>query len=199
MFHPATLLLAWAGLAVAQAFLDPRDLALLLGVAVLAAFIVAPARFRQMLKRARWLLASIAFLFAFSTPGLMVPGFVGELGVTQDGVALAAEHVARLTLLLATLALLHEYLGTAGIVAGLYWLGAPLARIAGLRERIVVRLILVLDLIESDARRSGWRDWLEAGGDAGPSVLQLEIRAIGWRDRLAMGAMMLACGMLIAW
>ncbi|HEX8988445.1 MAG TPA: hypothetical protein VF816_10820 [Rhodocyclaceae bacterium] len=197
MFHPATLLLAWAGFAFALPALPLRVLAGLLVLVLILALWLARPRALALWRRARWLLLSIAVLFAFATPGLLVPGLPGRLGVTIDGLQLAGEHIGRLLLLLTSLALLHERLGTRGLVSGLYWLLGPLSRWPGLRERIVVRLMLVVEFVEND-RRGAWRDWLEERQDAGPAQLPLEVRTARWHDRVAMLA--LACALaVLAW
>lgn len=194
MFHPATLLLAWAGFALALSRLPLEILgALLVPVLILAAW-AARRRTLMLLRRARWLLLSIAVLFCFATPGLLIPGPLGAFGMTQDGATAAAEHVSRLVLLLATLALLHEHLGTRGFVAGLYWLLTPLAHWRGLRDRIVVRLMLVVEFIEND-HRGGWKYWLDERHDAGPDTLPLKVRRPRWQDRIAMVAVV---GALVA-
>lgn len=166
----------------------------LLAPALLLAAWTARPRTLALLRRARWLLLSIAALFAFSTPGLLVPGPLGRLGMTQDGLVLAGEHVARLLLLLVTLALLHERLSTRGLVGGLYWLLAPLSRWSGWRDRIVVRLMLVIEFVEND-KRGAWRDWLEERQDSGPTSLPLEIAPARWQDRLVVAALI---GALVA-
>ena len=185
MFHPATLLLAWAGFALLLPLLPLVALALLLPLALFPALLIARMRTLILLRRARWLLLSLAVLFAFATTGLAVPGPLGGIGMTQDGLHLGGEHLLRLVLLLATLSLLHERLGTAGFVAGLYWLLGPLGRWSGLRERIVVRLMLVVEYVEHGAAAGGWRAWLEEG-DGGPSHLTLAIRRTRWPDWLAL-------------
>lgn len=197
MFHPATLLFVWAGFVLALPLLPSLVLAALLVPALVPAFLFAPVRTRAMLRRARWLLLSIAVLFAFATPGLAVPGWPGQAGMTQDGLLLAAEHLARLVVLLATLALLHERLGTAGFVSGLYWLLGPLSVWEGWRERIVVRLMLVVEFVESDQVGGGWRQWL-GEADIGPRSLALAIRQPRWSDWCVMLAAAAGVGAL-AW
>ena len=195
MFHPATLLLAWAGFACLLPVLPLAALALLLIPVFAFALYLARLRTLALIRRARWLLLSIALLFAFATPGLAAPGMLGQIGATADGLALAAEHVLRLLLLLATLALLHEHLGTAGLVTGLHWLLGPAARWRGLRERIVVRLMLVVEFVEN-GNAGGWRDWL-GEADIGPHSLTMTIRRAGWHDGLAL--LLMAGGMVAAW
>lgn len=142
----------------------------------------ARQRTGSLLRRARWLLLSIVVMFALATPGERLPGIGGDAGITYDGILLAAEHFLRLVLLLATLALLHERLGNAGLIGGLYWLLSPLSRGRKLRERIVVRLMLVLDYVEAGPAE-GWRGWLRRDVP-GPVSLSLSVVQAGWADRL---------------
>lgn len=184
MFHPATLLLIWVGVLLSLPRLPLEVLSPLTLLALAAAFAYAAQRTATLLRRARWLLVSIAVLFALSTPGLLAPQPLGRLGVTQDGLALAAEHLGRLLILLATLAILHERLGSRGIVAGLHWLLGPLRAWPGLRDRIVVRLMLVIDFVEGGVD-GGWKSWL-GETDSGPARLALEVRPARWLDWAAL-------------
>jgi hypothetical protein len=156
--HPATVLLVWVAFVVILQPLSAPGLAWAALAALPLPVLLAGNRTYVLIRRARWLLLSIAVLFALATPGERVPGGIGDLGVTYDGLRLAAEHILRLVLLLASLALLHEHLGTTGMMAGLHWLLTPLAGWRTLRERIVVRLMLVLDYVETSPG-GNWRDW----------------------------------------
>ena len=178
--HPATLLLAWGGLLVLLQTLSVTGLAWAALLLLPVSLLVAQRRMLMMLRRARWLLLSIAVLFTLATPGERLPGATGELGVTYDGLLMAAEHVLRLTLLLSTLAILHQRLGNDGLIAGLHWLLGPLAGWRELRERIVVRLMLVLDYVETEPR-GGWRGWL-SGETSGPECLSLVTGRFGHLD-----------------
>lgn len=195
MFHPATVLLAWAGYICLLPVLSLAVLTALLVPALAGAMFLARARAIALARRTRWLLLSIALLFAFATPGLSAPGLLGKIGATVDGLALAAEHVLRLLMLLVTLALLHERLGTEGLVTGLHWLLAPAAGRRGLRERIVVRLMLVVNFVE-DGNVSGWRNWL-VEADFGPQTLALTIRRASRLDVLAQ--LLIAAATATAW
>lgn len=197
MFHPATLLLLWAEFVLVLPLLPLAILAVLALLACVPALRYARTRTRVLLRRARWLFLSIALLFAFATPGLTMPGPLGQIGMTQDGLVLAVEHGARLLLLLATLAVLHEHLGTMGIVTGLHWLLGPLGRWHDWRERIVVRLMLVVEFVESGNGGGGWRDWM-GESDMGPRSLTLAIRRARWPDWLALALVAASAGAL-AW
>ncbi|MDR2000680.1 MAG: hypothetical protein LBP94_04005 [Zoogloeaceae bacterium] len=180
--HPATLLFAWGVLVVSLQSSPVSTLAWVAGALIPLALFLARRRALILLRRARWLLLSIMVLFAFATPGQRLDGFAGDMGITWDGLTLASEHVLRLVLLLVSLAVLHEGLGTSGMMAGLHWLLTPLAKWRSLRERIVVRLMLALDYVES-APTIRWRDWLNRDL-AGPDHLELATGSVGMFDWL---------------
>lgn len=186
--HPATLFLAWIALVLALQRLPLPMLSVAMALALAFAFALARGRIRILLRRTRWLMLSIFLLFAFASPGeLLFPPF-GAMGVTWDGLIQAGEHLSHLVLMLSTLALLHEGLGTAGMVAGLHALLRPLSLWHDLRERIVVRLMLVLDHVESGGGAArGWRSWLdEETFAAGPDRLALATARWGWADALCL-------------
>lgn len=160
----------------------------IVAVALPLAMTFARRRTLVLLRRTRWLFLSIMVLFALATPGQRLPGSAGDLGITYDGLLLASEHALRLLLLLTSLAVVHERLDTPGMMAGLHWLLAPLARWRTLRERIVVRLMLVLDHVEN-APTATWRDWLNRDVE-GPDRLSLTVgsfRFVDWVALLSLG------------
>lgn len=186
--HPATWLLVWAGVVLLLQSLGWRELAVVAPAALGGAFWLARHRTAGLIRRARWLLLTIAILFSFATPGQRLPGATGDLGVTLDGVVLAVEHVLRLVGVLASLAIVHQRLGNEGVISGLHLLLAPLAAFGELRRRMVVRLLLVLEYVES-APGAGWRYWLGESG-AEPSAVSLQLRALGAGD-IAVAALLL--------
>jgi hypothetical protein len=193
--HPATLLFVWGAFVLFVQPLSPPVLAFLALILVPWAFFSARRRMFLLLRRTRWLLLSIAVLFVFATPGQRLPGAMGELGVTQEGILIATEYVLRLVLLLLSLALLHERLGTSGMMAGLYWLLAPLGRWREMRTRIVVRLMLVLDHVEN-AQAKNWRTWLSEDVP-GPEHMALSVgsmRPVDWTTLVALIAVAIVFG-----
>ncbi len=156
---------------------------------LLVASVLAKARTLKLLKRARWLLLTLTLLFVLLTPGEYVPGVSGELGITYEGLRTAIEHLARLVAMLSSLALLHHRLGTQGLMAGLYSLMAAFSW----GRTTVVRLMLVLESVEQKPA-ANWREWLdESSGDVSmAAACLLEVRELTWRDRMMMGAALLA-------
>lgn len=186
-FHPAALLLAWIGFALS---LQWAGLAAVLAAAFLSlatALYFAPIRCRNLLYRSRWLLLSLAILFVFFTPGEYIDGVAGRIGITREGLVLGGEHLSRLLALLASLALLHEHLGTQGLLAGFYVLLSPLPW----REVTVVRLMLVLEDVERRPA-GGWREWLSEAGaaDGEATALSLQQQEFRMRDLVLIGALM---------
>lgn len=155
-WHPASLLLAWACFAVILQGIDWPWILFPALLCLVWAQLRAPLRNRRMLLRTRWLLLSLLILFSFFTPGEFLPGLAGEFGLTIEGVRSAVEHGGRLIALLSSLALLHELIGTLGMLSGLYFLLGP----GRWREKTIVRLMLILEWIEAK-QYPDWRVWLQ--------------------------------------
>lgn len=179
----------------------PLPLLMALALAsVLLARRFAHERSRILLWRSRWLLLSLAMLFFFATPGEYLPGVWGGVGLTYEGMQHGSEQLSRLLAMLASLALLHQRVGTHGLLAGFYWLLRPFAW----RETTVVRLMLVLEFVEQK-RQIGWREWLLAppsgpepdGATAAPDSVSLTMPPLHLQDR-ALIAALLAAGLWLA-
>lgn len=171
IFHPAALLLAWGGLALALQWAGPfASLGMaLLGLAVAQRY--APQRSRNLLRRSRWLLLSLFVLFLFFTPGEYFEGPFGTLGMTREGLTHGGEQLGRLLALLMSLALLHEHIGTQGLLVGFHWLLGPFAW----RDATVVRLMLVFEYVDHHPG-GNWREWLSASCDEGSTSEMLALR-----------------------
>lgn len=155
MLHPAALLFSWLVFATSLQWLT---VSWLMGVATACAalaFLTATKRTINLLRRSRWLLISMALLYLFATPGEFLPGLLGEIGLTYEGLSLGGEQVSRLLAMLTSLAILHQAVGTQGLLLAIHYLLKPFPW----RGATVVRLMLVLDNVEQ-RQPSGWREWL---------------------------------------
>jgi len=187
--HPAVWIASWCVYAILVQRLGLSWLgAVAVPTAGVVAMLAAPHAVR-LLRRARWLLLAIAVLFVVATPGERLPGPAGAAGLTVDGLLLAAEHLLRLVLLLATLGLLLGLLGRAGLLAGLHCLLAPLGV---RRDRLVVRLLLALEYVDGDERPQGWRDWLDGRLVPGPERLSLHVPHLRRIERAALALLAVA-------
>lgn len=195
MFHPASLLLTWAGYAIGLQWCHWTCLLPLLILTALLAFWLAAQRSWQLLWRTRWLLLSLLLLFLFATPGEYMPGIAGQLGITREGLVQGGEQIGRLLILLLSLALLHEHLGNQGLMTGLYWLLKPFSW----RDVTVVRLMLVLEYVNQQSSVSAWRQWFAEEADLSEDVdggtCRLIDQPLGWQDGLLI--LLLSAGMLI--
>jgi energy-coupling factor transport system permease protein len=192
MWHPASLLLAWLGFALALQWVSlPWQLALA-AVSIVLAGILATKRCLGLLKRSRWLLLSLCVLFLFVTPGAYLPGIWGRIGLTYEGLHQGGEQLSRLLAMLSSLALLHERIGTRGLLAAFYWWLGPFAW----RKTTVVRLMLVLEFVEQ-RRKLGWREWLvpEEGNDERPGRYSLGMPPLRLHDVFLM-AVLLTAGLI---
>jgi energy-coupling factor transport system permease protein len=196
MWHPASLLLTWLGFALLLQWVAPHWLALLALVAVLLSLFVAGERSRNLLRRSRWLLLSLLLLFLFATPGEYLPGIWGRLGLTYEGLRQGGEQLSRLLAMLSSLAVLHQQLGTQGLLTGFHWLLAPFPWC----RATVVRLFLVIEFVEQRGRL-GWREWLapEAEPAVAPDCFVLAIPALHARDRLLIACLLAALTMSVIW
>lgn len=155
MLHPATLFFSWLVFAVSLRWLSSGWVAVLAVSCVALALMLASERSINLLRRSRWVFISLVVLYLFATPGEYLPGILGDIGLTYEGIHQGGEQIGRLLAMLTSLAMLHQMLGTRGLLAGLHCLLKPFPG----REATVVRLMLVLEYVEQK-HQIGWREWL---------------------------------------
>lgn len=195
--HPSAALVLWlAGILAVQGLGYPGLLALLV-----LCFVAAPAGIAGWLafvRRARWLLLTLGGVVAYHTPGDAIAGLTWA--PTEQGVAEALLQMCRLVVMLGLLGWLYASQGRAGLVAGLWGLLRPLAALGLDCERVVVRLSLVLDNIQSGAHQAGWRTMLadQAGAVEGPESLSLFLPHWHWGDSArVLGAILMLSGVVL--
>lgn len=178
--HSGLLLLLWLAAVASIQLLPPSALAIAVLGCMLVALLLAPVRTRRLVRRVRLLLLAIVILFAWFTPGEALLVDWPRLGPTREGAALAALHAGRLLAVVCAVALLLERLSLERLVAGLHALARPLRLIGVPPERLALRLLLVLRLVEATPRARGpghWKAWLldeDEGADVEPVRLQRE-------------------------
>lgn len=181
--HPSCALIVWLAAVLGVQFVGYAGLALL----VVAALVLAPAaagRCFGYVRRARWLLLTLWLILAYNTPGEAFRDLAWA--PTYEGIAEANLQAARLIAMLACLAWLFVRLGREGMVSGLWGLLQPF-RQAGLDiERLVVRLSLVLDNLQTPPEKGAWRHMLADDTPAigGPAILHVDFVPWSVRDSL---------------
>ncbi len=117
-------------------------------LAIIVIYYLRVDAFSHMVRRMRWLFLSIFIIYAFGTPGELLPQFPVSFAPTFEGINLGWQQIEKLLLALAALALLVTRTSKEHFMLGLYMLLRPL-KLAGLNvERFAARLMLTLNYVE---------------------------------------------------
>lgn len=110
------------------------------------AFKVYP--FLHAVKRMRWLFLSLVIIYAYGTPGELVPLFPVGVAPSYEGLYLAVLQITKLLIALAALSLLMVSTPSQQMLLGLYLMLLPFKWIGFNVERFAARLMLTLDYVE---------------------------------------------------
>ncbi|WP_162888712.1 CbiQ family ECF transporter T component [Dechloromonas sp. HYN0024] len=195
--HPSCALIIWLAAVLGIQFVGYAGLGLLLA----AALVLTPGlsvRWRGYIWRARWLLLTLWLILAYNTPGEALHDLVWA--PTYEGMAEGNLQAVRLVTMLACLSWLFLHLGHAGMICGLWGLLRPLRRLGLDIERVVVRLSLVLDNLQTPPAKGAWRQMLAAQPMdlGGQTVLPITLAPWRLRDSLLVAASALSL-MGVAW
>lgn len=169
--HPSSALIVWLLAVLAVQFIAYTGMGLLVLVILLSSANVVRS-WVSYLSRARWLLLTLWLILAYNTPGEAFRDLMWA--PTYEGIAEANMQVTRLIVMLACLAWLFARLGREGLVSALWGLLEPLRRWAD-TQRLVVRLSLVLDNLQTPPEKGAWRRMLfgDSQNSSGPTSLHL--------------------------
>jgi energy-coupling factor transporter transmembrane protein EcfT len=185
--HSAVRLLLWAASVVILQSLAGNPLRWTVVALALIAAVAAPRRAVRLMFRARWLILALLTVFAWSTPGRLLWPEADWASPSAEGLALAADHCARLAGLLILVALLLQHTTRESLVGGLYTLLKPLLALGLDRTRLALRLDLVLRYSDATLPRGQWRDWLRSGPDpAATDSICLKLHPLRTADMIAM-------------
>ncbi len=187
--HPSGALIAWLLAVVGVQFASYATLGLLtLGVLVTSKAVLGI--WLKYVSRARWLLLTLWLILSYNTAGEAIRDFAWA--PTYQGVAEANIQAARLLSILACLAWLMARLGRDGLVSAIWGLLRPMGAMLGNSSRLVVRLSLVLDNLQSPQEKGAWRKILANPEMApeGPVSLFLSVTPWMLRDTLMVMAML---------
>ena len=192
--HPGAALFFWVALVIVLQTVSGVTLWIMTGAWLVIAGWVCYPTLRRLVRRIRFLLLAILILFAWMTPGQAFFPQWTTAGPTREGLLLATDHGLRLVGVVALVALLLGRGGRDFVVSGLYALMAPCRLIGLSRDRLAVRLLLVLRNAENPPP-GGWRHWLDPEPPA-TEVAPLHVQRTRFRlrDWLVFG---LAVGLLV--
>lgn len=201
--HPASLILIWLAFALCIPWLRATDLAVIAGLSLMPVLLGRFPEYLKLLRRTRWLLLSLIFVYAFATPGTpLIPAF-GSYSPSREGLWSGGIQALRLVTLLAGLALLLTAIARERFLAGLYHLLRPFTLLGVNVDRAAARVWLTLHYAEQkEAGRSG--DWgekfrmaSEGAGDGECQSVGFEVQRFCWPDYLALALGALMLGLLL--
>ena len=191
--HPTTCLVAWLLSLVAVQGLQGSLLA--------AAFLVLPLFGRQALQRAirlawgaRWLFLSLFVILAWGRAGEPVWG--GAMAPSAEGLSEALTQVGRLLLVLMAVAVLRQRLSVPEFLTAAHRLLWPLRRCGVDTDRGIVRVLLVLQYLETTPRPRDWRRLLDVPEASSSEVFELSDRHFPGRDYLIIGLLLVSVVLL---
>ncbi len=104
-----------------------------------------------MLKRMRIFYLSILLLYLWFTPGEIVFSLFDRWSPTYEGFSLAMERILALSLLVLAVETLLRLTPRNLLITGLYYLATPLVLIGVCRNQFIIRVMLTLDLVSTEA------------------------------------------------
>lgn len=163
MLHPAALFWSWLSLLVALQFWIDTRLAAISGLFLFAALIFCRQRFVLLMRRSRWILVTVVFIYAYSGNGELLWPVLGSFSPLEDGVVSGFRQLLRLLLILSSLSLLLEYSGRDGLLQALHTFLSPLASAGIDIQRVMVRLALTMEFMEKRSRKdkTSWASVIE--------------------------------------
>lgn len=194
--HSGLLIVLWLIGVAALQVLGYEALLLAVGICAVAAFSYAPRRSWRLLKRVRFILIAIAVLFGGFTPGEAVFAGWPRVSPSREGIELAIEHGGRVLAVVFCVAMLMEHLPPARLVGAIHGLLRPFERLGFPADRVAVRILLVLRLVDADVPHS-WKAWIKDDSNDlhGPiEVVRERFRMID--AAVALAAMLVMIGVL---
>ncbi len=204
--HPFVKLLLFFLLLLLAGVMDAPCLIALLLVLCVTALKLQYRGFLATLRRMRWFFFSIFLIYAFGTPGELVPQFPLSIAPSFEGLALGLLQISRLVIALAALAMLLATSSRAELMMALHMLLKPLRYLGLDVERFSVRLLLTLNYVDEFAGKAKASfsfhhlDDIYRELEAMPTkdVVVFEQKAFNWADKVAMVLMLFILMVMIA-
>lgn len=146
--HPFVKILYFVLILILMSFLSVQWLSVLLVLTCLLAASLHLHSFLRVMIRMRWLFLSIMIVYAFGTPGELVPNIAIGFSPTFEGIELGLLQLAKLIIALAALNILFVTSTKQQLIVGLYILFSPLKYLGLDIRKFTVRLFLTLEYVE---------------------------------------------------
>ena len=197
--HPAVHVTAGFFFVFLSQFCEGRVLVLLASGLLLVALKTALGHWLRVMRRLRFVALTILVLFAWQTPGTFLLPALESLSPTRDGLILAIVPLLRLLSVASVVAILKECLSPDAWVSSLYAISRPLGIFGVSREKLAIRLRLVLD--HAEEQRLNWRTLLQEAPGSGveTSALSCEVSCLSSLDRVCISLILLLAVAVGVW
>lgn len=187
MPHAAVQIYLWATLTVILQLLHGDSLFILAAIVIVVSVAVCPQRLFFMLRRTRWILISVLFIYAYASQGEVLWPQLGVFSPSASGMQQGLAQIGRLAAILASLTVMLTWLTQSQLLGGLYTLLYPLSVFGFPRKLVALRLALTLHYAQQvvTEKNLGWRERLEQMNEpaaATPGVLELHVDALSRTD-----------------
>lgn len=190
--HPGAKILCLLALSIAVQMMGPYALFSTWAILILLLMWRGRGTMISMLRRVRWLMLSILFIYAYATPGEYIRGLPDELAPTYEGLVSGAMQAARLAAILGALSVVLASSSREQLMAGIHALLRPLRPFGVAADQFSARLWLTLHYVETMPSgvvgRLRQHDWsleylIQEGGEM-PGGIQLPHSSFKMHDAL---------------
>lgn len=196
--HSGLLVFLWLAVVAGLQFLDVFPLSLALAGCVALGAVLAPARSVRLVRRVRFIVLAIVILFAGFTPGEAVFVDWPRLSPSREGVLLAWEHAARVLVVVLLVAVLLERLPPGRLIGAIHALMRPFSAIGFPADRVAVRTLLVLRLVEAE-KPPRWDQWISDDSSDLHEAIEVRRERFSAPDYAVLGVLALGVMLWLAW
>lgn len=204
--HPFVKILLFMTVLALLGIINAQLLSVMLAILLVMIVLLKHRNYWHILLRLRWLFLSILIIYAFGTPGELLPYFPVQFAPSYEGVSLGIIQLERLLIALAALHLLLTASPRQEMMLGLYWLLLPLKYLGLNVERFAARLMLTLHYVESFAESTKHKLNFDALDDADTNMTEtamsevhIQQRSFRWLDKIVIAAIIVLMLMLAYW
>lgn len=147
--HPFVKILLFISILALLGIISAQALSIMFVILLGMIVLFKHKKFWQILLRMRWLFISLLIIYAFGTPGELVPYFPNQFAPSYEGLSSGIIQLERLLIALAALSLLLTASPRQEMMLGLYLLLLPLKYFGLNVERFAARLMLTLHYVEA--------------------------------------------------
>jgi energy-coupling factor transporter transmembrane protein EcfT len=196
--HSGLLVFLWLVVVASLQFLDVGMLSGALCLLVLLGVVYAPARSWRLVRRVRFIVLAIVILFAGFTPGEALLVDWPRLSPSREGMSLAYEHAARVVVVVLLVSLLLEHMPSRRLIGAIHALMRPFGAIGFPADRVAVRTLLVLRLVEAE-KPPKWHEWISDDCNDLHEMIEVDREPFRMQDRAVIGLLGLVLTAAVWW